>query len=122
MHTIETARTPAQRRDAVLLSNAAGSVRRALGFHARGVTGVVKSKLDRNALERAISAALAVAKVKNVRVSVVDTDYGTAVWVAPNNVNQHWKCEHVMRHLGFTTPNAYHWLLTDGMKSEGFSL
>jgi hypothetical protein len=122
MHTIETARTPAQRRDAVLLSNAAGPVRRSLGFSARGITGTIKNKLNRPALEASVRDALAIAKVKKVRVSVVDTDYGTAIWVAPNNADQHWKCEHVMRQLGFTTPNAYHWLLTDDMKSEGFAL
>lgn len=122
MQTVMTARTPAQRRDAVQLSNASGPVRRALNFRAEGITGTIVAKLNRPALEVAVRDALAVLRVRKVRVSVVDTDYGTAIWVAPDNMNQANKIEFVMRQLGFRTPNGFHWLLTDDMRSEGFWL
>jgi hypothetical protein len=125
-YTHATAKTPAQRRDAILIADCARGARQALRYRTAAMDGTpLCAALRTSELCGSIRTALEVARVRYARVTYVPhvSGYGdAALWIAPANPDQYDKVRLVMAALGFVTDNAHHYRLTEAMRAEGFSL
>lgn len=126
-YSVGAARTPAQKRLAIQLSNAGGTVRRCLGYYcpARETIGGTADIVQRGNDERLVQAikdALSIVRVTRVDVRVTLCDGRRMISIYCHNVDQIDKSRAAMAALGFASPHHTKYVLDDYMHSLGFTL